>query len=238
MRAFEVHHCSIFGQNASNYAIWYFHHQQPWQILIKICANVNILGKTSQKKTPFFCPLPPPPTHTRKFGQLFHLKMKIRAGGCSSNLGIAQATGCFFWEVFPQSIWVSAQKSAKFWAQIRRIVGANHRGRGASDWCEIYSDANWRQNRCHQKIATTTANSNNIAPGRSLDSAECSLLRLRAICWIFFGLVSFALLHFEFATVVLLAPSTVRAILQLALVFKGFELDFLFCSSVNTQTEC
>ena len=124
------------------------------------------------------------------------------------------------------------------WPQIRRIVGANHRGRGASDWCEIYSDANWRQNRCHQKIATTTANSNNIAPGRSLDSAECSLLRLRAICWIFFGLVSFALLHFEFATVVLLAPSTVRAILQLALVFKGFELDFLFCLSVNTQTEC
>ena len=116
MRAFEVHHCSIFGQNASNYAIWYFHHQQPWQILIKICANVNILGKTSQKKTPFFCPLPPPHTHTRTFGQLFHLKMKIRAGGCSSNLGIAQATGCFFWEVFPQSIWVSAQRSAKFLA--------------------------------------------------------------------------------------------------------------------------
>ena len=58
------------------------------------------------------------------------------------------------------------------WPQIRRIVGANHRGRGASDWCEIYSDANWRQNRCHQKIAITTDNSNNIAPGRSLDIAR------------------------------------------------------------------
>ena len=71
------------------------------------------------------------------------------------------------------------------WPQIRRIVGANHRGRGASDWCEIYSDANWRQNRCHQKIAITT-NSNNIAPGRSLDIARVKNNLLKIFRFSFF----------------------------------------------------
>ena len=146
-------HCSIFGQNASNYAIRYFHHQQLWQIITKMCAT-SILGKTS---LPFLLAFAPPPLacNVGNFFTFEKVSKSILAAplppheylgrypfknedhfgqGRVPQFGQCPRDRVFFSGKFSLSQTGCQHKGLlSSWPQIRRIVGANHRGRGASD---------------------------------------------------------------------------------------------------------
>ena len=133
--------------------------------------------------------------------------------------------GVFFWKVFPQSNWVSAQRFAKFLASDQ-----------TNRWCKSQrARCEWlMRNLFRCKLAAKSVPPKNCHHHQQQQhrpwpiARHCWMLGLRAICWKFFGLVSFVLLHFEFMAVVLLAPAAVRVIPQLALAVKDtWYLSFL-----------